>query len=634
MLQAIRGKVGSWIVKILFGLLILSFAVWGIGDMVGDQAPEQTVATVGDVAIPVPVFEQEFQRRMNQLRQALGPQATRELAVRFGLFDGTVDALVDETLIDLAAVEMGLSLPDEAIAGLVRQQPAFQDDVTGQFRRDLFLRTLAANRLSEAQYVNQLRRDLQRQTLLQAFQSGLPAPAPVVDALLAYRQQTRQADYVRILAEAVEAPRTPSEAELAAYHRSHEELFTAPEYRALTVLTLTADDLLDEIAVDEATLRDEYLARADQYQRANRRRFDQVVLPSDAGDAAQALAEAAREAGSLPAALDAPGAPDANLIPLDWTTREDMVPALADPAFDLPEGGISAPLRSPFGWHVLEVTGVEEGGTVPFEQVRAEIERLAKRDRALDLLFEFSNALDDAMAGGASLAEAAAEVGVSLVSTPPVSAQGEPRGDAEAPAIPAWPEVLGTAWTLPEGAQSRLEEAEARDGYYIVRVDRIILPAVRPLEAVREAVAEAWRADQYAEAAIELADEAKSRLEAGEEPDAIAAALGPAAVAGETPGLLRDGSNRESLPEMLVANLFEMERGETTLLPTDEGAIAARLAAVSQAEPAPETRRQLAEGLRNSLSEDLVAQYLAALRDDYSVEINRDMLDRLRGTEG
>ncbi|NBC34639.1 MAG: hypothetical protein GVY13_18340 [Alphaproteobacteria bacterium] len=634
MLQAIRGTVGSWIVKILFGLLILSFAVWGIGDMVGDGPPEQTVATVGEVEIPLPAFEQEFQRRLNQLRQALGPQATRELATRFGMVEGTIDTLVDETLMNLAAAEMGLALPDQAIAGLVREQAMFQDEVTGRFSRDRFLRVLAANRLSEQQYVDSLRRDLQRETLLRAFQAGLPAPAPLVEALIAYRQETRVADIVRIRADAVEAPPDPSDSDLAAYHRNHEELFTAPEYRALTVLTLTTDDLLDEIAVDEATLRDEYLARADQYQRPNRRRFDQVVLPPDAGQAAQTLADAARDAGSLSAALQQPDAPDAGVIPLDWTTREDMVPALAEPAFTLPGGGISAPVQTPFGWHVLEVTGVEEGGTVPFEDVREEVERAAKRDRAFDLLFEFSNALDDALAGGASLVEAADRVGLSLVSTPPVSAEGEPRGDAAVPAIPAWPEVVGTAWTLAAGEQSRLEETEARNGYYIVRVDRIIPPAVRPLEEVRQQVAAAWRADQYAEAAIDLADSARSRLESGEEPAAIAAALGPAAVAGETPALLRDGSNRDGLPEVLVSNLFEMERGETTLLPTDEGALAARLATVSAADAAPDARQQLAEGLRAGLSEDLMAQYLSALRADYPVEINRAMVDRLRGSEG
>lgn len=634
MLQAIRGTVGSWIVKILFGLLILSFAVWGIGDMVGDGPPEQTVATVGEIDIPLPVFEQEFQRRLSQLRQALGPQATRELAARFGMIEGTVDTLVDETLMNLAAADMGLALPDEAIAGLVREQPMFQDEVTGRFSRDLFLRVLAANRLSEPQYVESLRRDLQRETMLRAFQAGMPAPAPLVEVLLAYRQETRIADMVRIRADAVEEPPEPTDSELMTYHRTHEALFTAPEYRALTVLTLTTEDLLDEIAVDEATLRDEYLARADQYQRLDRRRFDQVVLPPGAEDAALALAEAARAAGSLSAAMERPDAPDASVIPLDWTTREDMVPDLAEPAFSLPEGGISTPVRTPFGWHVLQVTGVEEGGTVPFEAVREDVERAVKRDRALDLLFEFSNALDDAMAGGASLAEAADLLGLPLVSTPPVSAEGEARGDEQAPPIPAWPEVLATAWTLAEGQQSRLEETEARDGYYIVRVDRIIPPAVRPLEAVRSQVAEAWRADQYAEAAIELADAAKSRLDSGEDPAAIAEALGPAAVAGETPALLRDGSNRDGLPDVLVSNLFEMERGETTLLPTAEGAIAARLASVSEGDSAPEARQQLAEGLRAELSEDLMAQYLAALRADYPVEINRAMLDRWRGTEG
>ena len=311
-----------------------------------------------------------------------------------------------------------------------------------------------------------------------------------------------------------------------------------------------------------------------------------------------------------------------------------MVPDLVDAAFELPEDGVSAPVRSPFGWHVLQVTGIEDEGIAQFEDVRDEIELAVKRDQALDLMFEFANGLDDAMAGGASLAEAVDELGLSLISTPPLSAEGEAQRQAETRPVPALADVLATAWTLSNGETSSLQETEARDGYYIVRVDRIVLPAIQPLAEVRDAVVAAWTADQFANAAIALAEQAESRLTAGESAVVIANDLGPATRAGETPGLLRDGSNRGDLPGTLVSRLFEMELGATTLLPTEAGALAARLTSIERAEPSANDRGTLADEIRRGLTEDMLAQYLSALRASHTVEVNLDTVNRLRGEEG
>ncbi len=632
MLQAIRGQVGSWIVKILFVFLILSFAVWGVGDILRTGGPSDVAAEVGGVEVPLVEVDRAFTRQVEQLRRVLGPEFDAAAAARLGVLDQTVEQIVAGTLFDLSAADLGIDPPTEMIADVIRNERAFSDPATGRFSRDVFLAVLAANGLSEAEFVQSVRREFGRETVAGALTAGVEAPAALTERLAEHRRETRIADTVTIAADAVTGIPAPGDEALAAFHQSHPDRFTAPEYRVLTVVALTADDLAGEVAVDEQALLDEYHARDGRYRRDEPlRRFDQVVLPRDRQDMAHRVADAARGGLSLQEAVAAAGA-DAGVIPLDWTTEEEMLPALAEPAFALAPGGVSDPIESPFGWHVLAVTEVAGDGVLPFEAVRDEIEAAVRRERALDSLFEYSNRLDDALAGGASLEDAAASLGLPVIATPPVSRDGEVRGAAALPDLPATDQVIDAAWTIEEGDVSRLIETRDRDAYFVVRVDRVLPPALRPLAEVRDEVAAAWEQQQRAEAAAALAETAARRLREGAGPEAIAAET-DAAEAGRTPALLRDGSNAGDLPPRLVTNLFDIVPGEVTVAETPAGAVVARLVEVVPADPDADAlaaiRTDAVEGLRS----DIVAQFANALRQRYEVEVNEAALQRLRGIE-
>src|SRR5687768_16803235 len=100
MLQALRSTVGSWVVKILFVLLILSFAVWGIGDIFRGNT-STTVAEVGDVKISTSELDNAFRQEVNRLRQMMGGQIDAEQARALGLVEQSLQQLVQSTLLGL-----------------------------------------------------------------------------------------------------------------------------------------------------------------------------------------------------------------------------------------------------------------------------------------------------------------------------------------------------------------------------------------------------------------------------------------------------------------------------------------------------------------------------------------------------
>lgn len=388
MLQALRSTVGSWVVKILFVLLILSFAVWGIGDIFRGRT-DTTVAEVGDVKISTQELDNAFRQELNRLRQMLGGQIDAEQARQLGLVDQTLEQLVQRTLLSQAADEAGLRVSDQLVLSELREEPAFRNQL-GQFDPDQFRRILAANQLTEEGYVQILRSEIKRTQLVGAVAAGAQAPAPLVEDLFRRQAERRVAETILVPNATMGDVGVPDDAALAAFHQEKAVRFTAPEYRKLTVALLTADDVAGEIAVSDEDLRAAYDARAAEFQTPERRTVDQVLVQDE--ETARKIETSLGQGQTLEEAAAGAGA---EVLTLNGLAREDLLGELAEPVFALQEGAVSAPIQSPLGWHVMRVKDVEPGSVQTFEQVRDTLLAELKRDRAVDQVYELANKVED-----------------------------------------------------------------------------------------------------------------------------------------------------------------------------------------------------------------------------------------------
>src|SRR5579862_4527671 len=127
MLQAIRGQASSWIVKVLFGLLIITFGFWGVDSWLKSAATPTTVAEVGPVRIEPPQFSQAVQLEMQRFRQILGSNFDRDQARQFGIGDRVIEQIVARTLLQLEARRVGVVISDAAVRDAIRDNPTFKD---------------------------------------------------------------------------------------------------------------------------------------------------------------------------------------------------------------------------------------------------------------------------------------------------------------------------------------------------------------------------------------------------------------------------------------------------------------------------------------------------------------------------
>src|SRR6266851_3549985 len=331
MLQAIRSKATSFIVKILFGVLVISFAIWGIGDIFRNRAADTTIATVGSRKIDQRQLVQAINEDSEQLRGMFGgAQPDPEQLKQLGLVDNALQRLINRDLVDLEVSHLGLALSDGAVSQAIRSNRAFQDE-KGQFDPNRYQAVLAQQHMT------------------------VP-PSAAGD------------------------PGTPGDEELAAFYGQHKEAFRVTELRSFTVGQLLLDDVAAAIDVPEDKLRDEYQARIAEFHTPEQRHLQQILL----ADEAKAKDAEARLASGKDFAAVAKDVADAtpDMIDLGFFVHDDLPPKLAEEAFAAKRGVPTHPIQDELGWHILLATEIKPEVTQPFEAVKDKLKTEVAREMA------------------------------------------------------------------------------------------------------------------------------------------------------------------------------------------------------------------------------------------------------------
>lgn len=624
MLQAIRSRATSWVVKILFALLILSFAVWGIGDIFRSPGAEATVIRVGDEKISGVEVVNQIRRDVEQLRPIFGGNLDMAQARELGVIDRSIEQIVQRRLYAHAAGELGILVGDDAVRRTLAANPQFRQ--AGQFDARAFQAALQQMRTTEQLYVAGLRQDIARVAMADPVVAGAGASRTMAELLFRHRNEKRRADAVVLPRSLFPDVGTPDDAQLAQTLERLKDRFSTPELRRVTAIVLSPDALIEGTAVSDADVAAEYEQRKAEFTRPEQRRLQQILVADEAvaKQAADALAAGQEfDAVARDIAKQDPAGLDIGL-----TERAGLPDELA-PVFDTAVGKATQPLRSALGWHVIRVAEIVPEAVRPLAEVKDGIAQAMKRDRALDQLANLSTKLEDAIAGGAKMEEAAAVVGGTALSLPPIDQQGRDGEGRPVTPLPGGPELPRIAFDTASGETAPLVEMP-EGGYLVVHVDEVVPPRVRTLAEVRDAVAQAWTEERQTEAAEKLADEVLAAVKAGR---GLADALGGRAVQVQSVGPFTRAGGREAipLPQAVGTALFSGPVGTAAKGAVGDGVAVGVLTAIepvdpAQDQPAVDTLRQTIE---RDIAADLGQELSQALRRRATVEIDRAAIDRL-----
>jgi len=420
MLGMLRNATGGWIAKIFIGLLVASFAVWGIADIfTGNRG--SALATVGKTEISASEFERVFRTEMRVLSQRLGRNINQEQARAIGLDQQVLSRLVGQAALDSHIADLGLKVPDKSIADSIANNPSFLDG-RGNFNRSQFQSALLQNGLSEQFYVASERSALLRGQIGRIIDIGIKPPEFLLKTLFKYQSEKREVSYIEVPAAAAGGIANPTDAELIDYFNQNKFRFKAPEYRKITVLTLKPSDVADTIEVTEEELNKAYTERLDQFRREEKREVLQITFPTKE-DAEKARTNLTTFENYQDLAKSR-GMKDSDLT-LGVVTKAEIVdPIISNAAFSLPEGKISDPVEGSLSVALLYVRSIEEGGLAPFDTVRDDLKSSIALERAQDEILNLHDTIEDERAGGSNLNEIAKKLSLNAINIDLVDRSG------------------------------------------------------------------------------------------------------------------------------------------------------------------------------------------------------------------
>jgi peptidyl-prolyl cis-trans isomerase D len=626
MLQFIRSKVTSIFIKVLFCVLILSFAVWGIGDIFLGSPGGRAAVEVGEVSYNSAEVLDQFDRARRSMR--LPPEYDE--ALRPQILDSVIDSLTESGLYEAESRDLRMAVGEESLKQWVASAPAFRDQL-GQFNPDVFRQTLFNAGLSEAEFFQTLQSDIKRDQINAAVAGEATLPNTLAETLFAYRAERRVADVVWISVDSINEIPEPSAEELNVHFNDNTDAYMAPEYRGATFVALTPEELAKEILIPEDDLRAEYDNRQAEFGTPATRDLVQYIFEDEAA-AAAAIAKLTGplDVDGMAAVLEeAAGADSAialgNVAAFDLADESER-----QAAFAAETGTVSAPAETPFGWKVFLVKSATEASVRPFDEVKEGIRSEIAREEALDALFELSNAFQDALAGGSTIAEAAREIDVDVRKVEAVDAAGLGLDGTPVDGIPPGRRFLATLFETSKDSQSDLVESED-DGYFLLEVDRITPTRLRDFSEVRDAVVTSWKADRRGILANQVAGRIAEQSKAGVGLKAAAEAMGYSVVSVGPFDRSGEGYDAAQYPADLAPVVFELATGDVGLADSSTGTAVAALVEVKPAnrDEQKEIWEQVVRELSTSARQDYEDTYLSSLRGQHGVSIDRGYIDAL-----
>lgn len=621
MLQALRNQASSWVIKILLGFLIVSFAVWGVNDVfLGERDP--VIVRVGDIKMTRSQVNDDIRDEVNRLAPLFGGRLDRSQADRMGITGQVIETLVNRAAITQGAADLGISISDQLAARRIQADAAFYNS-RGEFDRAIFAQVLARAGMNEAYYVANIKRDLAAAEINRAIAGAVPVPTAIVDPLVRFRSERRVARAVVVPHVPESAIAEPSAAEVEAYYKANTQRFMAPQLRDVTWIEIDPAQLASEIAVSEDRIKQAYAERKDEFATRDRREIDQVVFRTEA-----AAAETVKQIAAGKSLADAAKAVDPTLKPvsLGWVERKDVLPELAEPIFALKKGETSKPLKSGLGWHVVRVKNAEIGRQRPLAEVHDQIKRDIATREAADAVFALTNKLEDALAAGAPLDEAAKQLNLKSRRAESLDARGRDGAGRPVAGLPKGPNFLRAVFETGDGQDSALTETQD-GGFFILRVNKVTPPAARALADVRAEVVKAKKAEARAKATEAKAKAILDKIKEGQKIDALAKAEKLAVKT--TPVFTRLTHDAESgLPAALMEQIFKLKVGEAAMAESNAGftiAVLTEVRAPNEKEKS-DTTNALREELRQGIGGDLFHQFVGALRARYDITVKADLL--------
>ena len=626
MLDALRRGSTGMVAKALFAILVISFAIWGIGPVFRNFG-RGALAKVGPHEIRVEDFQRSLQNELRAISRQTGRHITPEQARAAGIDQRVLAQLMAWAAVETHADQLDLALSDKALINGLKDDPAFKDP-NGNFSRIAFENVLQNMGLSERGFLALRRRDELREQVTGALINGVAIPNSLVDLVNSWRNEKRVAQFFVIDADkAVKVPE-PDDAKLRETYEANKGEFTSPEYRKLGVLVLSVDDLKTKMDVTDAEIATKYEESKDAYNTPERRRLQQLAFKDKAAaEAAKAALAGGKSFGDLAKEL---GAKDSD-IDLGLVSKDRLIdPKIGDVAFSLPKDGISDPIEGRFATVLVRVSAIEPAVIRTLADVKDQVRDAIAKGKAQGQVQSLIDQVEDGRSAGKPLKDAAEQLKLQYLEVPSTDRSNKTPEGAPAVGLPDAQAIVKAGFDLQVGLQN--EAVELHDGGFAwVDVLGVTEKKQKPFDEVKEQVKALTIAKERERLIGELAAKLVEKADGGADFAALATEAGGSKVE-TTPPFTRT-TEPQGMPKDAVARAFTLAKGKAASSPTNDTRIVYQVTEITPApEPTKEQRDTIAKQLKNELTDEVLSQYVVALEDRLGAHVNPEEFKRATGS--
>ena len=630
MLRGIRNATSNWfgkaIMTLVMGVLIVSFGIWGIGDIFRGFG-QSTLAKIGKTEISIEQFRQLYTDRLQQISRQIGRPLTPDQARAFGIDRQVLRDVVAETTMDEATRKLGLRQSNDEVMKAIYNNPNFKGP-NGAFDPVRFAQIIRQMNFTESRYIAEQRKEGLRRQLAGALTAELEPSKTSLEALNRYQNQQRSVEFVKLEAAQAGTIEAPTPEALSSYYDAHKVQFRAPEYRKIAFVAITPDELAKWTTISDEDAKKVYEERKDKFATPEKREIWQMVFPN-AEDAAAARArlvgglsfdDLAKERGLKPSDVD-----------LGLIEKSAIIDSkVADAAFSLGANEISQPIPGTFGTVLIKVGKIEAGSQASYDSVAAALKKEIALERARKSVKELHDKLEDERAGGANVTEAAEKLKLPVVTIEAVDRSGRAPDGKPVTSIPQGLDLISQAFASDVGVDN--ETISYSGGYVSFDVLGVTPSRERPLDEVKDQVAARWRADQIAGKLRAKAAEMVQKLNQGAKLADEASAIG---LKVETAEKFKRDATPANLPAGVVAAAFRTAKDSAG---QSEGASATEqvvFRVTDVIDPALDLASDDAKKLKATLARgfvgEIIDQYIVKMEGEIGVSINQHALAQITG---
>ena len=631
MLRGIHKASSTWLGKIamalVFGVITISFAIWGIGDIFRGFGQNYAIS-VGGNEISVEQFREYYNDHLRRFSERLRRPITPDQARALGIDRQIIAQLVGDTAMDQHARNMGLALSDAAVAKQITSDPNFRGP-NGRFDRGRFEALIRNAGFTEARFVAQQRQLMLRRQIAASLAGEVKVPTLALTVVDRYRNEKRSIDYLALGPAQAGDIAAPSADVLQKYYDQHKALYRAPEYRKLTLLALSPTALAEPDKISDAEAKKYYDTHKAQFGTPERRELRQIVFPNEKEakaaraqiDGGKSFADIAKARGLKPSDTD-----------LGMVTQAGVIdPAIGKAAFALKSGEVSQPIKGTFGSVLVTVGKIEPGSEKSFDSVKAEIKRTLAVSAARDKIGGLRDKIEDERAAGSTLAEAGKKLGLKVREIDAVDRAGNGPDGKPVPDLPKRPDAVAAAFNTDVSVDN--DALQLPDGGYLYyNVSGITPSHERKLAEVKDKVEQDWRNDQIGKKLKAKTDAMVAKLKGGAKLADLASADG---LKVQKANDLQRGKPAGFVPAPLVNAAFATPKGQPGSVEGKD--LTERYVFEVTGVTDPKLDEKTAEGkaiaatLQNSVAEDISSEYLGHLESTLGVDINRSAVDQVIG---